>query len=117
MAKAGQQDAAGRDATKQADQDGGKPGHAGKQAADPADMSGAVKPTESQPASATSVQHAEPEDAYLTGGQRNLQRRVLGLNVEGNGGHRPADQSPGLHSSGSFTGTANGETERKKDSE
>jgi hypothetical protein len=63
--------------------------------------------------SSTSVQHPEPEDAYLTGGQRNLQRRVLGLNVEANQS-RPADQSAGLHSTGSFTGTANDETHREK---
>ena len=65
-------------------------------------------------ASATSVQHSEPEDAYLTGGQRNLQRRVLGLNVEANQA-QPVDQSAGLHSTGSFTGTANDETQRKKE--
>ena len=64
--------------------------------------------------SPTSVQHPEPEDAYLTGGQRNLQRRVLGLNVEANQS-RPADQSAGLHSTGSFTGTANSETHREKE--
>lgn len=75
------------------------------------DTGGAVKPTETQPhASTTSVQNSEPEDAYLTGGQRNLQRRVLGLNVEGEQHQRPADQSPGLHTNGSFTGTANDET-------
>ncbi len=61
----------------------------------------------------TTVQHAEPEDAYLTGGQRNLQRRVLGLNVEAGHEQRPAEQSPGLHSTGSFTGVANGETESR----
>lgn len=74
------------------------------------DSNGVVKPDEHAPhAAPTSVQSKEPEDAYLTGGQRNLQRRVLGLNVEGQQGHRPAEQSPGLHSTGSFTGTATGE--------
>ena len=78
---------------------------------------GATKQTEISPKSAaTSVQHPEPEDAYLTGGRRNLQRRVLGLNVEA--GHQPAaDQSAGLHSTGSFTGTANNETQRERDKE
>lgn len=79
--------------------------------------SGAVKPNETAPVSAaTSVQHKEPEDAYLTGGQRNLQRRVLGLNVESDQSQRPVGQSPGLHSTGSFTGVANGEdgSEEKK---
>jgi hypothetical protein len=66
-----------------------------------------VKPNATAPDSApTTVQHNEPEDAYLTGGQRNLQRRVLGLNVEGDQAHRPAEQSPGLHSTGSYTGVA-----------
>ncbi len=69
-----------------------------------------VKPTAQAPESApTTVQSKEPEDAYLTGGQRNLQRRVLGLNVDPKQSQRPADQSPGLHSTGSFAGTANGE--------
>ena len=76
---------------------------------------GAVKQPQTSPQGAsTSVQHPEPEDAYLTGGQRNLQRRVLGLNVEA-GHDRPVDQAAGLHSTGSFTGTANGETRRDKE--
>ncbi len=75
------------------------------------DTGGAVKPDQTQPnASTTSVQNSEPEDAYLTGGQRNLQRRVLGLNVDGQQHQRPVDQSPGLHTNGSFTGTANDQT-------
>ena len=82
-----------------------------------AGKNGEVKPTAQAPESApTTVQSKEPEDAYLTGGQRNLQRRVLGLNnVEGKSSQRSAEQSPGLHSTGSFTGTANGE-DGKKDS-
>ncbi len=75
-----------------------------------AGKNGEVKPTAQAPESApTTVQSKEPEDAYLTGGQRNLQRRVLGLNVDGKQSQRPPDQSPGLHSTGSFTGTANGD--------
>jgi hypothetical protein len=72
---------------------------------------GATKPSATLPDSApTTVQQAEPEDAYLTGGRRNLQRRVLGLNVEGGQARRPEEQSAGIHSTGSFTGTANGQT-------
>ncbi len=75
------------------------------------DTGGKVKPAEERPAtSPMSVQNAEPEDAYLTGGQRNLQRRVLGLNVENPQSIRPAAPSPGLHSTGSFSGVANQET-------
>jgi hypothetical protein len=75
------------------------------------DTAGATKPDDTEPAaSPTTVQHREPEDAYLTGGQRNLQRRVLGLNVEGKQAHGSEHQSPGLHSTGSYTGI----TDRKK---
>jgi hypothetical protein len=77
----------------------------------PAIHAGQVKTDETAPGASTSVQNKEPEDAYLTGGQRNLQRRVLGLNVEANQSQRPAGQSPGLHSTGSFTGVANGQDE------
>ncbi len=51
----------------------------------------------------TSVQPVEPEDAYLTGVSRSLQRRLLGLNVSQ---AKPVAgaQSPGIHSTGSFTG-------------
>ncbi len=69
---------------------------------------GNLKPDHTEPTSSpTTVQHREPEDAYLTGGQRNLQRRVLGLNVDGK---KAPPASPGLHSTGSFTGVANGES-------
>jgi len=56
----------------------------------------------------TAVQPIEPEDAYLTGVSRSLQRRLLGLNVQGSQGQSkpvPATQAPGLHATGSFTGT------------
>ena len=54
----------------------------------------------------TAVQPVEPEDAYLTGGSRSLQRRLLGLNVEGSHGQarpHPDATAPGLHSTGSYT--------------
>ncbi len=55
--------------------------------------------------SPTSVQPVEPEDAYLTGVSRSLQRRLLGLNVQGaQGQSKPhPEQAPGLHATGSFT--------------
>jgi hypothetical protein len=43
----------------------------------------AVKPITAANDSPTTAHLREPEDAYLTGGQRNLQRRVLGLNIDG----------------------------------
>jgi hypothetical protein len=53
----------------------------------------------------TSVQPVEPEDNYLTGVSRSLQRRLLGLNVEaGQGQSVPHPETvPGIHSTGSFT--------------
>jgi hypothetical protein len=82
---------------------------------DKTQTTGASKPAETSPnAAATSVQHAEPEDAYLTGGRRNLQRRVLGLNVEAGQAQRAPEKSAGLHSTGSFTGVANGKTTEKE---
>jgi hypothetical protein len=60
----------------------------------------------------TAVQPGEPEDAHLTGARRSLQRRVLGLNVRGSRSgsgqaqaERHPDTPPGIHSTGSFTGT------------
>jgi len=78
----------------------GKPA-TGKPAAAPASEEQAAK---SQ--APTSVQPVEPEDAYLTGVSRSLQRRLLGLNVEGKGGQSkpiPGATAAGLHATGSFT--------------
>jgi hypothetical protein len=50
----------------------------------------------------TSVQPIEPEDAYLTGVSRSLQRRLLGLNVS-QAKSIPGASSPGIHSTGSYT--------------
>jgi hypothetical protein len=68
----------------------------------------------------TSVQPVEPEDAYLTGVSRSLQRRLLGLNVDGGQGQakpHPEATAAGLHSTGSFTGKSGAPAkspERKK---
>jgi hypothetical protein len=59
--------------------------------------------------SPTAVQPVEPEDAYLTGVSRSLQRRLLGLNVQGAQGQAkpiPEATVPGIHSTGSYTGSA-----------
>jgi hypothetical protein len=47
----------------------------------------------------------EPEDAYLTGVSRSLQRRLLGLNVDGARGQAKPhpEAAAGLHSTGSYT--------------
>ena len=67
--------------------------------------------------SPTAVQPVEPEDAYLTGVSRSLQRRLLGLNVEGSQGQskpHPEATSPGLHSTGSYTETEGAKPESSK---
>jgi hypothetical protein len=53
----------------------------------------------------TSVQPVEPEDAYLTGVSRSLQRRLLGLNVDGARGQAKPhpEAAAGQHATGSFT--------------
>jgi hypothetical protein len=45
----------------------------------------------------------EPEDAYLTGTTRSLQRRVLGLNVDGHHAQQHPETPAGQHATGSFT--------------
>jgi hypothetical protein len=52
----------------------------------------------------TSVQPVEPEDAYLTGVSRSLQRRLLGLNVS-QAKPVPGAKVAGIHSTGSYTAT------------
>ncbi len=49
----------------------------------------------------------EPEDAYLTGTSRSLQRRVLGLNVDGHHAQQHPETPAGQHATGSFTDKAN----------
>lgn len=78
------------------------------------------KASEQQPG--PNVHPYEPEDAYLTGTSRSLQRRVLGLNVDRHGENAHAgesgrqaephpQQAPGQHATGSFTQE---EPERRK---
>jgi len=57
----------------------------------------------SRQTSPASVQLLEPEDAYLTGASRSLQRRLLGLNIEGGLGKKHPASAPGQHATGSFT--------------
>lgn len=65
----------------------------------------------------TAVQPVEPEDAYLTGVSRSLQRRLLGLNVQGSQGQSkplPEADTAGLHSTGSHTGSGGVKAESSK---
>jgi hypothetical protein len=78
----------------------------------PASNRPAIIPREEERAAArnqapTGVQPVEPEDAYLTGVSRSLQRRLLGLNVDGPRAQaRPhPETTAGQHATGSFTGS------------
>lgn len=82
----------------------------------PAPESGAQQQRASEQQPAPGVHPYEPEDAYLTGTSRSLQRRVLGLNVDrhgedsraGESGHQAEphpQQAPGQHATGSYTGS------------
>ena len=87
----------------------------------PGDRSHEDNASTQQPPS--SVHLIEPEDAYLTGASRSLQRRVLGLNVgssptrgaragePGNQAQPHPEQVAGQHATGSHTG---GSSRRKK---
>jgi len=63
---------------------------------------GALEEQAAKTQAPTSVQPIEPEDAYLTGVSRSLQRRLLGLNVS-QAKPIPGASSPGIHSTGSYT--------------
>ena len=60
----------------------------------------------------SSVHPVEPEDAYLTGTSRSLQRRVLGLNVDGQQSQEHPESAPAQHATGSFTGSGSGRKRR-----
>ncbi len=66
-----------------------------------------VKQEHTQPKDAsTSVQNTEPQDPYTSGGEKHAQRRELDRNVAGGQGQQHPDKPAGIHSTGSFTGTA-----------
>ncbi len=59
-----------------------------------------------------SVHPVEPEDARVTGTSRSLQRRLLGLNVDGHQSQEHPESVPAQHATGSFTGTKGGRKKR-----
>lgn len=69
-----------------------------------------VKPEEptATPGAATSVEHIAPEDHYASGGQHKDQKQVLKESVQEGQFETPPDQNPGVHSTGSHTGTTGG---------
>ena len=54
------------------------------------------------------MEHTEPEDQYASGGQQHDQKQALKKSVKEQQAPSPVPESPGLHSTGSFTGTAGG---------
>ncbi len=70
-----------------------------------------VKPEEpsATPGAATSVEHIAPENQAASGGQHEEQKKELKKSVQkGDREGHPA-QSPGQHSTGSYTGTTGGQ--------
>jgi hypothetical protein len=69
-----------------------------------------VKPddTPTVPGAPTSVEHTQPDDQYTTGGQQSHQKAELKKSVQEEQRNPPVDESPGLHRTGSFTGTTGG---------
>ena len=70
----------------------------------PAPESGSQQDKASAQQPSPSVTPVEPEDAYLTGTSRSLQRRVLGLNVQGGQAQGHPEDPAAQHATGSFTG-------------
>src|SRR5277367_1424796 len=78
-------------------------GKARSRAASIPDADGGSRATKAGGRSAPlSVQPLEPEDAKLTGVSRSLQRRLLGLNIEGGAAKKHPATPPGQHATGSF---------------
>lgn len=69
-----------------------------------------VKPdsTATSPGAPTSVEHTEPQNSYTSGGQQKDQRHELKKSVQNEQRAPEENQAPGLHRTGSYTGTAGG---------
>ena len=76
-----------------------------------------VKPDETTntPGAPTSVEHTQPNDHYTAGGQHQDQKSVLKKSVQQEQRTPPVPQSPGQHSTGSYTGTTGGPEDKKSD--
>jgi hypothetical protein len=61
-----------------------------------------------------SVQPVEPEDAKLTGVSRSLQRRLLGLNIEGGATKKHPASPAGQHATGSFVDVPTDDAPKRK---
>lgn len=61
------------------------------------------------PGAATSVEHIAPPDHYVSGGQHEDQKKELKKSVQKGDREGHPSQSPGQHSTGSYTGTTGGQ--------
>ena len=70
-----------------------------------------VKPEEpsTTAGAATSVEHIAPEDQYAAGGQHQEQKQQLKKSAQKGENEGDANQSPGQHRTGSYTGTSGGQ--------
>ena len=80
-----------------------------------ADKQAHIRPdqTDTAPGAPTTVEHTPPDDQYASGGQQQEQKQELKKSVSQQQRQPPADESAGLHRTGSFTGTAGGPGEDK----
>lgn len=68
-----------------------------------------VKPEKPSSGAATSVENIAPEHPYASGGQHADQKQEMKKSVQ-KGEHKgDANQSPGQHRTGSYTGTTGGQ--------
>jgi hypothetical protein len=76
-----------------------------------------VKPDETTttPGAPTSVEHTQPDDQYTAGGQHQDQKTALKKTVQEEQRRPPVPESPGLHRTGSYTGTAGGREHAESD--
>jgi hypothetical protein len=70
-----------------------------------------VKPEEpsATAGAATSVEHIAPENQVASGGQHKEQKKELKKSVQKGDREGHSVQSPGQHSTGSYTGTTGGQ--------
>jgi hypothetical protein len=76
-----------------------------------------VKPDETTttPGAPTSVEHTQPNDQYTAGGQHQDQKAALKNSVQQGQQTPPVPDSPGLHRTGSYTGTTGGPAQTESD--
>jgi hypothetical protein len=76
-----------------------------------------VKPDDTPvtPGAPTSVEHTQPNDQYTAGGQHQDQKSVLKKSVQEGQRTPPFAESPGLHRTGSHTGTTGGPEHTESD--